>query len=225
MLSLGDDDSAAFVSATNTILPLIATHFKLDDTGTLYAGNNNLGNHRAGLSLFSASQLVFENDYNNGGKVSGISDFLTNNIFCAQSSVTLGNGSFSRDTGTGQNYEVDYTFSGGALGWLDNIGAYWGSNVNVVGGSVSGSANVNLDLSPGCRGYIQQASIINSEHDCLAVRGSNCVINLCTVRKDGANDSADDVVVSDGGVVSIINSNCGVSQTANTITANGIIMR
>lgn len=207
-----------FIRATNSRLFKLGTHIRMDESGTPFTGNNNPGNYFGSIQLTNGSNMTFASSNDLNGKQSGLSNFMAmTNI--QNSELILDFESFVNDTGNAG----DYSFTGGARVWWNNIGVSQGSNLILSGAECSNSRWINISVTTGSRAYVQQSQVRGAvEAGILVGIGATASARLSNFRKDdGTEDSSKDIVIESSSFALIGSCNGGTSITPNELNING----
>ncbi len=215
IVSGGTSYYPVFVAKENAVLPVINCLFDLNATGVdsnrvgVMCIENSSATIRSGCGFKMNSTVTigcFATEGSNINADGSIFNGSGNAYFAKYNSRINANGITTSDNNFGALAEecstININNSTIINSNADGVQANRGSTIN------ANSCNINSWGFSGVRSFY--GSVIN-------VTSSNC--------RDGGSDSANDIRVFGGSIVQANSSTGGLSQTANTITSNGIIFK
>jgi len=220
-------DGIPFIDGSETIFPLFAARLRMDESGTPESGNNNIGNRRDLFSISNSSKLSFASSNHPllSGKRAGIENAMGRGILLFNnSSVSMDFESYVRNSGN--KHGEEFTFSGGALSWLNNITVLLQSVVLLSGCESKNSNNNNIEISGGSSAYIQQSDLSGAINNSALVRGSSkLMISFSELRKDGVSESSNDIKISEASILQSKSTDGGSNLTPNTLVGDGLYIK
>lgn len=223
---LQNETDEAFITAEQTFLPLFAARLRMDESGTAFSGNNNLGNQNNIFNITSSTlKFASSNHPLLGGLPAGISGAMGYNVFSITSDFLMDFESYSRNSGN--RHGEDFTFTGGALSaWTTNVSTSFNSRLTLSGVEISTSPHTTIRVGSGSIAYIQQSSVFGAGTNSIRVeRGASVNIFFSDIRMDDATEVASDIDISKAGFVRMADSLGGSNLTPNTITSDGLLIR
>lgn len=194
---------AVFIAANNGVCPVICFGFTM--TGTP-GQNDKVG----GLAAVD------------GGKIFMRGSFIADAEACQKIDNCEGVAVFA---GSGGYVNVNGWNISGCRGNV-SVNAYDCGRISLGWGAVSGATGTSVVASYGGVVSMDVADVSGAggSSGVRAYAGGKIIMIETNARK-GASDSADDIVVQDGGIIVANLATGGTSQTPNTITADGIIFK
>jgi hypothetical protein len=206
----------AFGVSKSGILPRIGQLFNMNTSGT---ATNRHGVMAIGVGSFA--EILANKGVKNAGAY-GIyaTDSSSVNTVNANASGAGTYGIFADD---GSNINARGANASGA--GTRGIHAINNSSINAISANASGAGTYGIFATYGSRINARGANASGAgTNGILAADGSNINAANANAQK-GASPSSTDIVVGTGSIISANGATGGVSQTVNTITADGIIFQ